>query len=305
MSSFQGLLLIDKPKGFSSHDVVGRVRRIMGTSSVGHCGTLDPLATGLMVLLINEATKLSQYILEKDKSYRVDLKFGVTTDSFDSTGNITGESALRPTSEEVRRAVAQLTGVQNLSVPSFSAIKINGEKLYERARKGESFETPRREMTFYRSEVREVDSEHLVAELDCSKGTYIRSWVDTLGRNLGCGAMMTDLRRLSSDPYQLSNALDLDSLARHVSSGAPWEGPGFVPIEAALADTKILRIKGGDEVMLGNGLISHDLRARLIQAFNPEVDRVVRIMSLESSKLLALIGLDPAKGFVIRRVLKY
>lgn len=302
---FQGLLLLDKPSGISSHDLVARVRRIMGTSAVGHCGTLDPLATGLMVLLLNEATKLSQFILEKDKSYIVDLKFGMTTDSFDSTGNITAESPLRPSQSEVEVAVQALHGLQNLRVPSFSAIKVNGVKLYEKARKGENFEPPHREMNFYSIETLELSQDSLKASIKCSKGTYIRSWVDELGRRLGCGATMTGLRRTSSDPYTLNQALTLEELASVMQTGRSFEGAGFVPIEAALSDIKIIRVKGSEEVMLGNGLISHDLRARLIQAFNPDVDRVIRVMSAVDSKLLALIGLDPGKGFAIKRVLKY
>ncbi len=305
LPQFQGLLLLDKPSGISSHDLVARVRRIMGTSAVGHCGTLDPLATGLMVLLINEATKLSQYILEKDKSYIVDLKFGITTDSFDSSGNIVSESPRRPSRSEVENAIQSLKGLQALRVPSFSAIKVNGVKLYEKARKGESFEPPQRDMCFYTSDMIEYSPDAVQVAIACSKGTYIRSWVDELGRRLGCGAMMTGLRRTSSDPYSLSQTLTLEGLSAVVQKSGGFEGPGFVPIEAVLSEVKIIRVKGSDEVMLGNGLISHDLRARLIQAFNPEVDKVIRVMTYADSKLLALIGLDPGKGFAIKRVLKY
>jgi tRNA pseudouridine55 synthase len=304
MSELHGLLLLDKPKGLSSHDLVAKTRRIFGTKSVGHCGTLDPLATGLMILLLNEATKLSQFILEKDKRYIVDLDWGKTSDSFDSTGEILSETPERPTEAAVVEAIQGLSGLQNLPVPSFSAIKVGGEKLYEKARRGEDFIPPTREMNFYSTRVLEQSSNHLKVDIECSKGTYIRSWVHTIGQRLGCGAIMTDLRRTSSQPYRLQDAISLEKLTE-IGPKKDLLGSAFVPVEGAIPEFKLIRVKGADEVMLGNGLISYDLRSRLIQVFNPDLDRGIRIFSGETSRLLAIIGLEPGKGFVIRRILKY
>ena len=130
-STFDGLLLVDKPSGISSHDVVARLRRILGTKSVGHSGTLDPLASGLMACLINEGTKLSQYILEGDKGYRVQIKFGVRTDTLDITGQVLEEKSVTHSQEDLLREAYKLSGEMELQVPIYSAIKIQGQKLYE------------------------------------------------------------------------------------------------------------------------------------------------------------------------------
>lgn len=302
---FHGLVLVDKPSGITSHDLVGKVRKIFGTKAVGHSGTLDPLASGLMVLLVNEATKLSQYILEQDKGYILRAKLGLSTDSFDITGKIVEESATNiPNSEIIRAQVQKLQGSLMLPVPSFSAVKIDGKKLYEYARQGQNIEVPIREMHFHAVKLLELESNALSAEILCSKGTYIRAWVQALGQDLGCGAVLTELRRTFSAPFKLDQAVKLEELEVLVEDKNFYQSC-FVPMEAAMAQTKVLRVKGQDEVMLGNGLISHDLRSRLIYSFQPESDQVIRILSQESGLLLALIGLEPGKGFSIRRVFRY
>lgn len=301
---FHGLVLIDKPSGITSHDVVAKVRRAMGTKAVGHCGTLDPLASGLMVLLINEATKLSQYILEQDKGYELEAKLGITTDSFDITGNVTKESQNIPEMGQTKAQVNMLCGAQLLPVPVFSAVKIDGKKLYEYAREGEEIQVPTREMIFHEVALLGQTLSTVNVRIKCSKGTYIRAWVQKLGENLGCGAVMTGLRRTFSAPYILENAVQLDQLEGLVRT-AEFSKPCFIPIEAALPQAKFLRVKGQDEVMLGNGLISYDLRSRLIFSFQPEVDTVLRILSQDSGRLLALVGLEPGKGFSLKRVFRY
>lgn len=302
--TFNGLILIDKPSGISSHDVVSKVRKIAKTSSVGHCGTLDPLATGLMVVLLNEATKLSQFITEKDKAYDVECEFGKTTDTYDITGTVTNDSLKIPNEAEVSEAVSSLRGAQTLEVPSFSAIKVQGEKLYDKARRGEVFELPTREMSFHSVKINQFSDKRLSASIRCSKGTYIRSWVHELGQRVGSGATMTGLRRTLSEPYSLRDAVTLDQLPQYFEEGN-WREPCFIPMEAALPETKIIRIHGHDQTLMGNGMISHDLRAQLIRVFNPDSDRVVRIMTRDTQKLISLVGLEPEKGFMIRRVLKY
>ncbi|MEK7358385.1 MAG: tRNA pseudouridine(55) synthase TruB, partial [Bdellovibrionota bacterium] len=150
MNPMNGLLLIDKPVGITSHDVVGRARRILGMRGIGHAGTLDPLASGLLVLLIGEATKVSDYILNGDKSYELKARLGITTDSMDMTGIVTREAAVTATSDEVRSAALALQGKLTLKVPVHSAVKVDGKKLYEYAHKGETPDVvPDREMSFY------------------------------------------------------------------------------------------------------------------------------------------------------------
>lgn len=305
-----GLLLIDKESGMSSHDVVARVRKIMKTKEVGHCGTLDPLASGLMVILLNEATKLSHYLLEKNKSYDVQLKFGLRTDTLDITGKILTESQFQLNQDEIIQAALSLQGDFHWAVPKYSAMKVNGQKLHEMARANEKFEAPKKVMSFWGVENLGIQNNEVASfRIHCSKGSFIRTWVSQLGDLLGCGATMTGLRRLSSEPYFLKDAVTLDHLAQVFSDEAfadqKEQLPFVVPIENAIPTAKKLWIKGQDEVMLRNGQISHDLRISLILLFNPDVDQFVLAMSQGTELPLALIGLEPEKGFVVRRGFRF
>lgn len=302
---FHGLLLVDKPSGITSHDVVAKVRRLMGTRSVGHSGTLDPLASGLMVCLINEGTKLSQYILEGDKAYRVRAQLGLRTDTLDITGHILEKNEVQVTLEQMAKAAANLVGEFNWPVPIYSAIKVQGKKLYDYAREDKDVQIPMKLMKFY--DVKMVDAGADWAEFDisCSKGSYIRSWVDHWGNALGCGATMSGLRRTNSQPYGVDKALTFEQIERALSAGNGPSTGAFVDMEGALPGCKRIRVRGQDEVLLGNGQISHPLRSQLITLYRPGEDQAIQIFSQDSRKLLALVGLEPEKGFVIRRVFHY
>lgn len=282
----------------TSHDVVSRVRRALKTKEVGHSGTLDPLATGLMVLLVGEATKLSAYVTEGDKSYEVGVKFGVSTDTLDITGQVTAEKQVSQSHPEIIKAGEKLSGEFSLDIPMFSAKKIDGKKLYEYAREGEVVEVPKKNMKFW-------DVKHTVENrfhLHCSKGSFIRSWVKQLGENLGCGATMASLNRTSSHHFSLTEAVELDSLD---SMAADELSKLLIPLDRALKNVKGIRIKGQDAVLMKNGQISHSLRIQLISRFNPDQDEVIQIWPEDKGKLLALVGLDKGQGFKIKRVFNY
>jgi tRNA pseudouridine55 synthase len=289
---------VNKPSGLTSHDVVARVRRILGTREVGHSGTLDPLASGLMVLLVGEATKLSSYVTEGDKAYEVGLKLGVTTDTLDSTGTVISEKQVAHSPDDVLKTALSLNGEFNLPVPLFSAKKIEGKKLYEYARAGEAVEIPSKLMTFWEVKAQTPS----VYSLSCSKGSFIRSWVQLLGEKLGCGATMTSLKRTASHDYHLADAVDLAELEGQCAEAVSKR---LVPLDEALKGTKFIRIKGQDEVLMKNGQISHSLRSQLISRFIPGQDKLIQILPEEKGKLLALVGLDPGKGFAIKRVFNY
>lgn len=295
-----GLLLLDKPEGFSSHDMVFHVRRALNTRAVGHCGTLDPMATGLMVMLIGDATKLSQYILERNKSYDVTAELGYTTDTLDRTGTELTRTPDIANEQEALHVAQGLVGDFDLPVPIYSAAKVDGKKLYEYARSGAEVEIPRKVMTFFDIKNLSTEPGLVRASLSCTKGSFIRSWVQLLGEKLGCGACMTALRRTESAPYSLSEAITLEQLAK-ISADQVQALPAFKPMSRVLPEVPAIRVKGLAQVMLLNGLISHDLRSRLIATVNPEKDQLVKIVSVDS-ELLALVALDPGKGFVIRRV---
>lgn len=305
-SDLHGLLLVDKESGISSHDLVAKVRKIIGTREVGHSGTLDPMASGLMVLLIGQATKLSQYILESKKSYRVGLRLGVQTNTLDMTGEVTHTSDLRVEPAQVFAQAQALQGDFNWPIPHFSAAKVDGEKLYEKARRGEVFEAPKKDMKFWN--VRFVswnenpEMPEFVFDLECSKGSFVRSWVDQMGQKLGTGAAMCSLIRTSSHPYSLKQAQTLEQLTVDFRAGR--KPTCFVPLSLALPLAKRLKVRGQDQALLENGQISYDLKGQLIQIFNPQEDSFVQVLDADQ-RLLALIAHSREQGFHIRRVFKY
>ncbi len=296
-----GLLLINKPQGLTSHDVVSRVRRILQTREVGHSGTLDPLASGLMVLLIGEATKLSAFVTEGDKAYQVGLKLGITTDTLDVTGQVLTEKQVQCSDEQLKIEAHKIQGQMTLPIPMYSAKKIDGKKLYEYAREGEAVEQPVKNMTFWDVEPVRVGDETQF-QLACSKGSFIRSWVQLLGEKLGCGAAMSSLIRTKSHRFSLADALTLEQL--EVLSKDDQVAK-LVPLDQALNGVKSLRIKGQDAILMRNGQISHQLRIQLISKFNPDTDEIIQILPEERGQILALIGLEKGVGFKIKRVFKY
>lgn len=302
MKSLNGLLLVNKAPGMTSHDVVARARRILNIKSVGHCGTLDPMARGLMVLLIGEATKLSQYILEGDKAYIVDFRLGQRTDTMDSTGTTLEDKPVTCSASEVESAAASFQGEFQLPVPIYSAVKVAGQKLYDYARNQEEVAIPQKLMKFWDVKLLKSTHPEWSYSLACSKGSYIRTWVDEIGKKLACGAVMTGLERDFSAPYRLHQAQTLESIDEDIQAGRLPHS--FVPMERALPGVKKIRIKGLDQKLLGNGQISHDLRVQLIQVFNPDQDEIIQIVSQETGLLLALVGLETDKGFVVRRGIK-
>jgi len=209
-----GLLLIDKPPMVSSFDVVRWVRRALRVRKVGHLGTLDPFATGLLPLALGEATKLAQFLLEEPKAYLGTLRLGVETDTLDLTGRITAESEHLPTPEEVSRVAATFVGKIEQVPPSYSAVHHRGERLYKLARRGEAVAAAPRRVVIYRLEVEELALPQVTIRVECGKGTYMRTLAHDLGRALGCGAHLVALTRLAVGPFRLEEALPLDVIGK-------------------------------------------------------------------------------------------
>ena len=212
---------MDKPQGWTSHDVVGRMRRIAGTRKVGHAGTLDPMATGVLVVGINKATRLLTYIVGTSKTYTATIRLGESTVTDDAEGEVTAtRSAAGVTEDAVRAGVAALTGEIEQVPSSVSAIKVNGERAYARVRSGEEVKLAARPVTIHRFEVHEIrprrsDGEALDVDVtvECSSGTYIRALARDLGDALGVGGHLTALRRTQVGPYTLDQAHTLEQLA--------------------------------------------------------------------------------------------
>lgn len=205
-------MIIDKPSGKTSHDVVAEVKRFLQAEKVGHTGTLDPLATGVLPLLINEGTKLSPFLVTDTKEYRATILLGVTTDTLDITGEVLSETPPDVRSEEVIGAIEGLLGVRQQVPPVYSAVKFKGKPLYRWARKGVAVTPEARTIEVYGVEIVEMDLPQVTFTISCSKGTYIRSLCADIGETLGCGATLYALRRTRSGSFSIEAALSLEGL---------------------------------------------------------------------------------------------
>ncbi len=217
-----GGLLVIKPPGMTSHDVVAYVRELWGVK-VGHTGTLDPAAAGLLVLCIGSATRLAQYLVDCDKVYRAEITLGLGTTTADAEGELTTcQDAGHVTGEQVGEALAALTGSLEIVVPAYSAVSRGGDRLYKRARRGEAIDLPARPVEIYRWELVEFAGGKypvVLTEVECSKGTYVRSLAEVLGEQLGTGAYLSFLVRTQVGAHRLEEARTLEELAR--TTGRP------------------------------------------------------------------------------------
>lgn len=213
-TSPEGILLVDKPAGCTSHDVVARVRRHFGIKKVGHAGTLDPLATGLLILLVGKATKVSQYLISLAKEYEGDFLLGVETDSHDSDGEAVNTLPVPESlnEESLREAMNRFVGDQYQTPPMFSAKKHKGKPLYKMARKGEEVEREPRFIHVSAFALTACELPHGSFRVCCSKGTYVRTLIHDLGQELECGAHMTGLRRTAIDRFRIEKAVTLEEL---------------------------------------------------------------------------------------------
>ncbi|SQG64879.1 tRNA pseudouridine synthase B [Corynebacterium renale] len=212
-----GLVVVDKPQGMTSHDVVGRIRRIMGTKKVGHAGTLDPMATGVLVLGVNRGTKFLAHLVAETKSYAATMRLGAATDTDDAEGTVLHSAgAADLTEDDVREILPDFTGDIMQRPTQVSAIKIDGKRAYQRARDGEDFEIPARPVNVSRFEIltsrRDGEFLDVDVEVDCSSGTYIRALARDIGAGLGCGGHLTALRRTALGPISVNDALSLEEL---------------------------------------------------------------------------------------------
>jgi tRNA pseudouridine55 synthase len=209
-----GIINIYKEQGFTSHDVVAKLRGILGQKKIGHTGTLDPLATGVLPVCLGRGTKLCGMITDKDKIYRGVIHLGVTTSTQDITGEILKEEKVDVKEETVKRAVLSFVGEYEQLPPMYSAIKVGGRKLYEIAREGREIERQKRKVAVYSIEIEKMDLPYLTIKVHCSKGTYIRTLCHDIGSLLGCGACMESLVRLAAGRFRIEESLTLDEVER-------------------------------------------------------------------------------------------
>lgn len=213
VTEIDGVLLVDKARGMTSHDVVAITRRALGTKKVGHCGTLDPLATGLLLITIGRGTKIQDLLMSEDKEYAGTIRLGEVTDSQDADGKIIETNPVPALSrEQIQQAFDKFRGDFYQTPPMVSAIKKNGVPLYKLARQGKEIEREPRFVRVYAQEVREIRLPEIDFLVVCSKGFYVRTYAHDIGRELGCGAHLSALRRTKSGRFSVENAVSVDDL---------------------------------------------------------------------------------------------
>lgn len=247
-----GIFNIYKEKGFTSHDVVAVVRRTLHMKKVGHTGTLDPDAEGVLPICVGRATKLSDYIMDGRKSYRAVLRLGVTTTTEDASGEILETRPVELDEEKIRQAALSFIGKQEQTPPMYSAIKVNGKKLYELAREGKEIERKARPIEIYGIKIRRfLPPDCVEMDVDCSKGTYIRTLCADIGKALGCGGHMASLLRTAAGAFAVDDAVTLAQLAEWAEQGQAESH--LLPMEQALAGFPKIRVSGRFTKLLQNG----------------------------------------------------
>lgn len=207
-----GILLIDKPRGMTSNQVLQRAKRMMQACKAGHTGSLDPIATGLLPLCFGEATKVSQFMLESDKQYWVRIKLGEETTTYDIEGEVVATAPVNTDRRQIEKALQSFTGTISQLPPMYSAVKQGGQALYKLAREGKEVERQPREVIVYQIDLLDFDGEFVELEILCSKGTYVRTIAHDLGQMLGCGAHVVELRRLAVGDFKIDEAVSLDDI---------------------------------------------------------------------------------------------
>ena len=216
---YNGLLNIYKEKDFTSHDVVAKLRGILRQKKIGHTGTLDPNAEGVLPVCLGKGTKLCDLLADHDKEYEAVLRLGITTDTQDMEGNVLQESSVQMSEEEVRTCILSFQGEQMQVPPMYSALKVNGKKLYELAREGKVVERKARPVTFHKIEVLWMELPKVKIRVQCSKGTYIRTLCNDIGEKLGCGGCMEELLRTRVERFALEDAVKLDEVQKAMEEG--------------------------------------------------------------------------------------
>lgn len=283
-----GICLVNKPSGITSHDVVYKARKIFKTKAIGHTGTLDPLASGLLILTIENANKLSNYLMDGEKGYEAQIKIGVETDTYDRTGKIVSEKDFSSiTKEKLKSEILNLQGLLKLKVPSFSAVKVDGKKLYELARKNEEVPVIEREMNFHSVEIVKMEIPFVTVRFKCSKGAYVRSWIQELGQKLGVGATMWELQRFYNAPYEIDQSITLEdhSLEQILASKA------FIPFEKTLSDWPRITANEKQLGLLKNGCLARSLETfalKTIQAMET-LPKGIFIIDPETGKVLSFL----------------
>lgn len=273
MKTFDGAFLVYKDKGMTSHDVVFKLRKIIKDKQIGHTGTLDPMATGLMICLVGSSAKLSPYLGSENKKYALELELGTVTDSWDITGGVLRQGSVLVSDEEIEKQILTLQGEVSFAIPMYSAKKIDGKKLYELAREGQvgsDFLGPQKIMKFWdldkilfqpKQIIDGYTKQRISLEFWCHKGSFVRSWVYQLGEKIKSGATLTQLKRTAIDHYDLSEAQSLQDIEADVRAGVV---PRAYRTRLQLVDKfEKFFLEESEYQRLLDGLVSYELQNRI------------------------------------------
>ncbi len=246
-----GILLIDKPPLWTSNDVVSKLKGVLKERRIGHSGTLDPLATGLLAVFAGRATRAVSFAESHDKRYTAGLRLGLRTDTQDISGNVISQEQTDIKDEELDRVLSCFVGEIEQTPPMYSAVRVNGKRLYELARKGVEVERKPRRITVYSIERKGRESGDIVLDIKCSKGTYIRTLCSDIGERLGCGACMSALRRTEAGMFSVENAYTLDEVIREAEIGDV--SSLLLPTETMFAEYERITVSASAEAKVRNG----------------------------------------------------
>ena len=250
-----GIFNIDKPAGVSSHTVVAAVRKAANVSRVGHAGTLDPMATGVLLVCIGQGVRVTEYLIDHDKKYRARVRLGIETDSYDATGKVVAQRDVIVTREQISDTLKSFVGKIEQMPPAFSAIKKDGVPHYKLARRGEQVETIARPVEIFSIELCEANIPEVEFDVHCSKGTYIRSLAHDLGEKLGCGAHLTALRRTAVAQFSINDAISLDQLREAFANGYAEKYLG--PLDEALLQFEAIVVDDTTQKQIEQGIALH------------------------------------------------
>ncbi len=276
-----GILLLDKSSGVSSNGALQMAKKMFAAAKAGHTGSLDPLATGMLPICFGEATKFSQFLLESDKSYRVTAKLGVTTETGDADGNVVETTVVNASSAQIETALLSFKGDIEQIPSMYSAIKHEGVPLYKLAREGITVERKPRPVTIYDLRVLRIDGDEVEFEVDCSKGTYVRSLVEDTGAILGCGGHVTALHRLSAGPYPAERMLTLEQLGKIKETG------GFEAIDELLLPLST-SVADWPRVELGDNAAYYLQQGQPVMASDRPLDGWVSVYQASSGEFLGV-----------------
>ncbi len=282
MSEINGIIVLDKPAGKTSHDMVYFMRRLTGIKKVGHTGTLDPDATGVLPICIGSATKAADMITMSDKLYRAGLVFGVTTDTQDSSGKILSEQKVSCTEDEIRDAILSFAGVYSQLPPMYSAVKRNGRKLYELAREGKTVERETRTVEIKDIKILRLGREPQI-EVLCSKGTYIRTLCHDIGQKLGTGACMTSLRRLRTGGFTEKDSHTCEELLRLKDEGRLADA--VISVDDLFPDYERIRLTPNQTKSVKNGVLMTYHRPDGLYRVYDDGDKFICVGTINGEKL--------------------